>query len=254
MHSVINSTSEIGGLEAMSEDVQAMISKLVETNKRPTLRARTTKATYPSKPSYPAPDLTRKCVPCKKSNLRVLYTNCDVLTSSKLTELKEHISLRSPHIVATTEVNPKNPEQKENRTKQDYQIDGYTLHPKLSKGRGINIWTANELDDSVTVVDFGTDFDEYLALNLKLPAGDDLMFCCIYRSPSSNQGNSDKLNELLGAISSKYSHVCIAGDFNFPEINWLTESTGGGDSSQAARFLDAVRDNYLIQHATEPTR
>ena len=232
-----------------------MITQLVETNRRPNLPERATNTPcFARKSRYPAPDPGVKCVPFKKSNLRVMYTNCDVLTSGKMTELKEHISLRLPHIIATTEVNAKNPKQTHCKVNQDYQIDGYTLHPKFSEGRGINIWTADELEDCVTVVDFGIDFDEYLALNLKLPAGDDLMFCCIYRSPSSNQHNSDKLRELLGAISTRQSHVCIAGDFNFPEISWTTESTGGGENSQAAKFLDAVRDNYLIQHVSEPTR
>ena len=43
----------------------------------------------------------------------------------------------------------------------------------------------------------------------------------IYRSPSSSRDNNIKLNHLLQhAIDLKDTHIFIAGDFNYGNLNW----------------------------------
>ena len=43
----------------------------------------------------------------------------------------------------------------------------------------------------------------------------------------------------------------IMGDFNYPDINWVTgSSTGDG----ASKFMELIQDCYLQQHALVPTR
>ena len=45
------------------------------------------------------------------------------------------------------------------------------------------------------------------------------------------------------------------GDFNFPDINWDTWSTPTDDTNSIEfQFIEAVRDAYLYQHVTLPTR
>jgi len=48
----------------------------------------------------------------------------------------------------------------------------------------------------------------------------------------------------------------IVGDFNFPVIDWDTETTPKSNthSTSSQRFLDAVRDAYLYTHVTQTTR
>jgi hypothetical protein len=53
--------------------------------------------------------------------------------------------------------------------------------------------------------------------------GDKLLVGCIYKSPSPSDENHDKLNELLLYISKledSYTHILLAGDYNFPDIDW----------------------------------
>ena len=44
------------------------------------------------------------------------------------------------------------------------------------------------------------------------------------------------------------------GDFNRPEVNWVTMTTTKSIHHHSQLFLDAVRDAYLTQHIDEPTR
>ena len=44
------------------------------------------------------------------------------------------------------------------------------------------------------------------------------------------------------------------GDFNYNQINWTTVSTQRGEDTPEAKFIEAVRDSFLIQHVTEVTR
>ena len=87
---------------------------------------------------------------CKRG-LKVMYSNADVLTASKMLELKERVKLDKPHIIAITEVKPKN--SKMDRKDQDYTIANFSLH-RWSRGRGINIWTHRSLDGAVSIPDF----------------------------------------------------------------------------------------------------
>ena len=52
----------------------------------------------------------------------------------------------------------------------------------------------------------------------------------------------------------KPSHLVIAGDFNYPDINWDTVESVKHSNHTSQRFIDAVRDSFLHQHVTQPTR
>ena len=64
---------------------------------------------------------------CKLPHIRVTYTNADVLTMSKLSELRAHIKMNEPHIICITEVNPK---RESTKFCQDYTLEGYTTPSK----------------------------------------------------------------------------------------------------------------------------
>ena len=87
-------------------------------------------------------------------------------------------------------------------------------------------------------------------MEVKLRAGDSLLFGCFYRSPTpsneSNQNNKD-LNHLFRMLSSRnYSHMCLVGDFNFPDINWTTWTTIHNEESKEVAFIDTARDCFYI--------
>ena len=43
-------------------------------------------------------------------------------------------------------------------------------------------------------------------------------------------------------------------DFNLREINWSDMTTTVNEQHKANLFVEAVRDSFLTQHVTEPTR
>ncbi len=51
-----------------------------------------------------------------------------------------------------------------------------------------------------------------------------------------------------------YSHICLVGDFNFKNIKWDNLSTLKSENSKEVKFIETVRDCFLHQHITEPTR
>ena len=44
------------------------------------------------------------------------------------------------------------------------------------------------------------------------------------------------------------------GDFNYKHINWETWSTSKSNDSVEEKFLEALKDSFLFQHVTQPTR
>ena len=70
----------------------------------------------------------------------------------------------------------------------------------------------------------------------------------VYRSPNNTEANDDLLYKGLN-ISAK-NNVLIMGDFNYPDIDWDTNTS----SRHGKRFLDTINDNFLIQNVNIPTR
>ena len=64
------------------------------------------------------------------------------------------------------------------------------------------------------------------------------------------------INDLLRYLCNqkKYSHICFVGDFNFKDINWENWTTNKSEGSAERKFLESLRDCFLYQNITEPTR
>ena len=55
----------------------------------------------------------------------------------------------------------------------------------------------------------------------------------------------------------KHSHFLLLGDFNYRNIdwqNWYTLSENTNSNSPDTKFKEGIRDNFLFQHVTLPTR
>ena len=191
-------------------------------------------------------------------SLKVMFTNADQLSPSKMVELRKQVEKEKPLIIAVSEVKQKNPNDV---SVMDYDIHGYTLHPvnlDNEVGRGIAVYTKDALEKSVNQVDLDLRFDEVCLLEVRLRGGDVLLFGCVYRSPTASDNskdNNENLNQLLKSIANrKYSHRCIVGDFNYKHINWATWTTPHGETSAEAKFIESVRDSFLYQHVEKSTR
>lgn len=159
------------------------------------------------------------------------------------------------HIIAITESKPKN--YKSSVNYYEYSLPGYRIYHNYDKQlshRGVIVYVRQTLD--VTEVDCGDDFSENVWIKLRTSSSSDLVFVCMYRSPSSSVQNNEKLLQIIDKICQKVrdcDKVLIVGDFNLPEINWCTELVENG-SDYSDRFLKKVQDNFLTQHVDRSTR
>ena len=192
--------------------------------------------------------------------IKILYTNADQLTQHKKLQLIEMIMQHKPLLVAVCEMKPKHGSE---RTIQDYNIPGYSIYPvNLDKdiGRGLAIYAHSSIAHAISEVNVQQEFREYCAIEFRLCNKDNLLFGCFYRSPTTSnidyQENNNNLNNLLKVLCNgkKYSHICIVGDFNFKNINWENWSTNKSEESIERKFLESLRDCFLYQSVTEPTR
>ena len=99
--------------------------------------------------------------------------------------------------------------------------------------------------------------DEAVWCTVQLKNNDRMLIGVVYRSPNSNsEENNPKIIDLIPKLSEYvgYSHCLLLGDFNFPNINWVTLTSLDGEQSLSAGFLNACEDAFLTQHVTKPTR
>ena len=90
-----------------------------------------------------------------------------------------------------------------------------------------------------------------MKINLK---GVDCLLCgCIYKSPSCSAVNEVNLRNLLKDIAEKnqFSHILVAGDFNYPDIKW---EHWYSEREESELFLECLRDCFWYQHVQNYTR
>ena len=260
--SIITCMEEIGGLQDIKANDRAKIHQLVEETNKKREQTMQKQVNRPAKKTIPLHETPKARISrLKASNLptiSILYTNADQLTPSKMTELRILVERKKPLIVAVCEIKPKNGSE---RSLKDYEIPNYSTHPvnlDSSNGRGIAVYTHKSLENSTIQITPSQSADEACLLEICLCGGDTLLFGCLYRSPTmtdTSSKNNDSINRLLQCISlKKYSHTCIVGDFNYKAINWATGTTTHGDDSPESHFIETIRDCFLLQHVSKPTR
>ena len=181
------------------------------------------------------------------------YTNADSL-NNKMDELKQRIqgATKKPEIIVITEVKLKNRRVQHNEA--EFNIEGYEIFStklQSDSGRGIIMYTESSM--CVNEVNINSDFNECLAIQIKLQRNKYVYIYAVYRSPNSDENNNTKLNEMIESIAeTNRSDFVIIGDLNYPDINWETGMARLSSTSQA--FADTTRDNFLYQKVTQPTR
>ena len=256
---IITNTGGLEGFKQISNKDQKYISDLIQKENAERILLPKPQVKKKRKCANSATvSLRKSLLPSNLPRIPVLFTNADQLTSLKMAELHNLIMKEKPLIIGVSEVKPKHGKD---YTEEDYKINGYDLHPvNLDKdtGRGIAVYTHESIGKSVMEIIPAIQFDEVCLLEIRLRGGDGLLFGCTYRSPTdstTSNTNNDHLNMLFEEIcKSKYSHICLVGDFNFRDINWINCTSNHYEDSKEWHFINTVQSCFLHQHIERPTR
>ena len=106
-------------------------------------------------------------------------------------------------------------------------------------GGGLLVYAKKELQ--ILSHDKQIDYNQYVHFSLQTCDNPTNIFL-IYKPPSSNPANIEKLNELIKSVP---NNSILIGDFNFPKIDWRN-STAENNNSQ--HFLDSCIENNLTKY------
>ena len=186
---IIAEVDDIDGAESLEEsDVQHLLNAIQKANsERTTVTPEETPYRRKKKIELSPPASTRKSKlrSSQIPKMKILFTNADQLTESKMIELVTKIESEKPLIVAVSEVKMKNPTKK--RVIEDYQIPNYNLHDiNLTNdvGRGIAVYIHKSIEKSAVEIKLESKFEESCLVEIRLRGGDVMLFCCCYRSPT----------------------------------------------------------------------
>ena len=174
---------------------------------------------------------------------------------NKRAELLTVLECEDPDVICFTEILPKNttvPVQL-----PELQIPGFDCFTNLGQPqcqRGVAIWVKSVFKPQPFILDNDNSMAcESIWCEVSLDGSDSLLIGSVYRSPNSSSENNKSVNKLIVDISDARSHVLITGDLNYPEIDWLEETSPSDPEHKASQFMEAVRDSFLVQHVKSPT-
>ena len=77
-----------------------------------------------------------------------------------------------------------------------------------------------------------------------------------YRSPTSTDINDEKLRSVIekAVLRATTHHVLIMGDFNYPQIDNVSENVAAKPTDQPTLFFDKTQELCLYQHVRDVTR
>ena len=191
--------------------------------------------------------------PSHTKGCKIMYTNADSLLN-KRDELLTRIDLQKPDIIAITETKSKNSKD----TNPLFDIPNFDKFENSNPKRGVAIFINNSYNArSVDILNQNT-YEEGIWCSFNSKENLKILIGCLYRSPNSDNGNNNCLNDLLKSKElSKYNKVCIMGDFNYPKLKWDgTDLINLEDDieSKEEKFIESLRDAFLIQNVKNPTR
>ena len=130
----------------------------------------------------------------------------------------------------------------------------HNLQNAPEDSRGIVLYIRESLKASLCD-DFTSDFSENVIVECTQADGEKLLIRLIYRRSKGTKENTAHLNKLVKEFSERRTkNKLLMGDFNFPKINWNTESCNASEQHPATQFLTAIKDAYLVQNQKTPTR
>ena len=146
-----------------------------------------------------------------------------------------------------------------------FNIPGYDLYTNNLKDvrtRGTCIYVSNNFK-SVSLDIGGHTFHDSTTVQVTGVGNQNILLQCIYRSgsPDIASQHDDEMYKLFSntAKIQNVSKKVIAGDFNLNKICWCPDPSNPtvaniNELSSEAKFLECIRDSFLTQHITQPTR
>ena len=176
-----------------------------------------------------------------------MYTNANSLLG-KMQELKSRA--RDYDIIGIVETHAN-----KNINDAELSLEGFNLYRLDKRGGGLVIYVNSRLKSSLCTDIYSAGFEESLWCIILTDYGSLLVGLC-YRCPSSDGTNNDKLHELFEAAAdySGCTNVMILGDFNYPAINFKTNTVSSGSMSDASKFYEKCQELCLFQHVHQETR
>ena len=181
----------------------------------------------------------------------VMYSNIDQSLTGKMAELMGIIDKIKPSIIMLTEIESKSKKDPTKEVKEsEISIPNYSLMVNKNRKRGVAMYIDNKLNPRECTHNISCQFEECVFGEFEGVNNEKVLLGCMYKSPNSTKENVEKmLKTLKNEEMNKYDLICIAGDFNYPKINW--EGTNSGENEI---FYECLKDAYLIQKVTKPTR
>ena len=161
-------------------------------------------------------------------------------------------------IVTLNEVKPKHGEMADRRV---LEIDGYSLHMSEMNApdtRGVCIYVKNKYKSNVVKLD-DSRYNDMLCVSVSGSSTNKLLISCVYRSgsPATAQLHDADLFSDIRKFSDQrgYTLKVMCGDFNLNRIKWTPEPEILSDTwTTESSFIECIRDTFMFQHITEPTR
>ena len=182
-----------------------------------------------------------------RNSLSVYYTNCRSIMN-KIDLLRGMASVEKFDIIALTETWL---DMSGKVFDTEVKIDGYTLFYKdreNRRGGGVALYVRDTLQCSINGRIKTDNKTESLWVDIK-EGSQAVVIGVVYRPPRSTMEVNTSLWQELNRAS-KYTQMCVVGDFNFRSIDW--DLMVG--NSEAEEFLKVIQDNFLKRVILEPTR
>ena len=177
---------------------------------------------------------------------KIVSWNCNGI-NSKTHELELLINNHSPDIFCLSET------KLEPSIADNELIKNYTLYRRdrttgPGRGGGVLIGLSNRCPFIVSRINTHSSA-EIIALDLSV-CGFSFTLACYYRRPTDNQ-----IDDIINwYFDQTCPNIIIVGDFNLPEIDWITNSLKSNRNCSMHRsFLDFIACNNLMQKVTNPT-
>ena len=167
---------------------------------------------------------------------------------NNIPELELVLKDQNLDVVFITETLPKN--YRSNIREAELLVNGYALYGNSSPKRGVYIIVKESL--VCDKIGYFTEIErkvDILSLKMELQGSDVLFLGCVYRSSNNTEHQHENIMaELIKAAQGHYSHIRMAGEFNFPIIDCNTLSTTQDTESIESRFLECIKNCLLHQH------
>ena len=185
------------------------------------------------------------------NNVKILYTNARSLTSgTRREEIELLIKRENIDIVGITETWGKLDITDSEMSFTDYKLyrkDRASINDR--KGGGVALYVKNSFQ-SVEWEELNSRPCESVWCKVYVDKNDYILAGVCYRSPEADDCEINELFHTIKLACDTNQPVLIMGDFNYPNINWMSLEA----DNKGQKFVKLVLDCYLEQHVHKPTR